>query len=122
MTTESTDDLPAGVASRTVDSNGTIKYWDGKGMLHNPDGPSVIRADKATYWLVTGRDPDEMPDGWFGSRLWHRHGVLHRTDGPAVERGDGTGFFYVEGFRFSEDEFNRRYPASQGVSASDPLP
>lgn len=37
---------------------------------------------------------------------------LHREDGPAVERSDGSRFWYRNGERLSEEEFEARKPTS----------
>lgn len=121
MTTESSeppsDELPKGVMSRTVNGRGVIEYWDAKGEHHNPDGPAIIHPDKATYWLVTGRDPKEQGCEWFNYEMWCQHGNIHRTDGPAVLRGDGTCAYYVDGIQFSETWFHKQYPAQQSPLA-----
>lgn len=121
MTTPPTDVLPEGVSLRTVDSEGVIRFWDGQGMLHNPVGPAVIWPDKSTFWLVTGRDPDGVGEGWFNQRRWIRHGMLHRTDGPAIELSDGSHLFRVDGRELTENEFYQRFPASlESSTLGDP--
>lgn len=118
-TTTPSDVHPDGVESRTVDSNGTLFYWDADERLHNPTGPAVIRADRATYWLVTGRDPGEKSKEWFGVRSWYLHGQRHRTNGPAIEFADGTGYFYVDGIHLTERQFHLRFPEYLGNVATD---
>lgn len=110
MTTELTDILPEGVYSRTVDQDGITHYRDFDGQHHNPDGPAIITPDKATFWFLTGRDPNERPDSWFGNRGWQIHGTAHRIDGPAIERADGTGTYWVDGICLTEEEFRERFP------------
>lgn len=80
MTPESNLNLPDGVAAQTVDGYGFIRFWDAQGRLHNPVGPAVRGPDKATFWLVTGRDPAMLPDWWFNQRAWFLHG--QRTVDP----------------------------------------
>lgn len=81
MTDELIHELPDGVADRTVNQNGVIEYRDAEGRFHRPDGPALIHPDKATYWLVTGKNPSEMPTGWFGYQAWLWHGrVTAPTD------------------------------------------
>lgn len=110
MTTAPIDDLPEGVASRYVGTDGVIHYRNAEHLVHNLDGPAIIHPNRATYWLVSGRDPCDMPNWWFGQRRWCRHGKLHRTEGPAVEYGDGRVEYYVNGRQLTEDEFHQRYP------------
>lgn len=109
MTKATSDDLPDGVAKRTVNKEGVILYWDAEGEVHNPAGPARICPDKATYWLVTGRDPNTKPDRWFGAKTWLYHGEIHRTDGPAMEYGDGTVEYWVNDIEISAHEFNQKY-------------
>lgn len=113
MTTSLSDELPEGVASRTINSYGVVDYWDTEGKLHNPDGPATIHPDKPTYRLVTGRDPSEIGDGWFHQQRWFFHGMLHRTDGPAVEWGDGSVEYWVNGESLTADEFHQRFTDSR---------
>lgn len=94
MTTEpaspSSEDLPEGVASRIITWEGVIEYRDAQGRRHNPVGPAVVHPDRGTFWLITGRDPDEVrADWWFGYWAWWWHGHLHRANGPAVKWGNG---------------------------------
>lgn len=119
MTAPPTDDLPEGVVNREVSSEGVVEYLDTENLWHNPDGPATIHPDKATYWLVTGQDPDEMPDWWFGARHWYFHGKLHRTDGPASEFGNGTCAYWVYDRQFTEDEFLQHYPSTHQNPATD---
>lgn len=126
MTSESPhqprDVLPEGVASRTVDENGVIHYRDANVKHHNPDGPALICPDRATYWLITCRDPNFKPAWWFGYQVWLRHGRRHRTDGPAAIHGNGTVAFYVNGTVLTEMEFYQRYPEAQQNLATDDQP
>lgn len=110
--------FPEGVASRTVNEYGVIQYRDAENRLHNPDGPAFIHPDKATYWLVTGRDPSEKKDQWFGYCSWWLHGKRHRTDGPAV-RDDGRYEFWVGGRELTENEFRHRYLDKCTIPATD---
>lgn len=44
------------------------------------------------------------------ARMWFLDGKLHREDGPAVECPDGSRFWYRNGERTSEEEFEARKP------------
>ncbi len=70
---------------RTVDQNGTIRYYDVLGQFHNEYGPSVIYLD--------------------GSIAFYYHGKLHCDDGPAVIYSDGSEHYYLDNNRYTEDEF-----------------
>lgn len=52
-------------------------------VLHNPDGPAIIRGN--------------------GSSEWWLNGERHRLDGPAVESIDGIREWWVNGQRHRED-------------------
>lgn len=106
---DATEILPKGVTSRTVDGNGVIEYRDAQGKRHNPDGPAIINPDRATYWLVTGQDPNEMPDWWFNQQVWYRHGQIHRTDGPAAVNGDGKVAYWANGRKYTKQEFLNKF-------------
>ena len=71
----------------TVETNedGTIRYYNEYGDLHNPNGPAVI-------W----------PDG--GQEYWIND-QLHNPNGPAVIYPDGDKFYYINDKELSEVEF-----------------
>lgn len=60
--------------NRTVDSRGTVRYWNSNGEIHRLDGPAVIEAD--------------------GRRIWRYKDLTHRKDGPAVI---GPPYFFPNG-------------------------
>ena len=77
---------------REVDCFGTVRYFDGDGLLHREDGPAVERSN--------------------GTREWWIDGYPHREDGPAIEWADGYREWYLDGKQLSEDEFEARKPTS----------
>ena len=110
---------------KTVDMDGSIRYYDKLGKLHRDnDQPAIIMANSGgLFWYQHGekhRDggPACLPANgdaeWYqhgelhrengpasttasGIQLWYRYGKLHRTDGPAIERPDGTKEWWVDG-------------------------
>jgi len=45
----------------------------------------------------------------YGDRIWrNQDGLFHREDGPAIEYADGAKYWYLNGQRLTEEEFNRR--------------
>jgi hypothetical protein len=69
----SSKDIIIGIISmnyiRKVYSDGVIRYYNTKGMLHREDGPAV-----------------ECPND---HKEWYINGQLHREDCPAIELTDG---------------------------------
>ena len=68
-----------------TDENGTIRYRNAEGDLHNPHGPAVIRAD--------------------GDKYHHINGELHNPNGPAIVWADGSKAYYINGKPLTEAEF-----------------
>jgi hypothetical protein len=43
----------------------------------------------------------------YGSRFWYNEeGKFHRIDGPAVEWSNGIKFWFINGVKYSKEEFN----------------
>lgn len=72
-----------------IDASGTKRWYLGN-LLHREDGPAIECAD--------------------GSKQWYVDDKLHRLDGPAIEYVDADGYkeWWVDGKRFTEQEFNKR--------------
>ena len=67
------------------DEDGTIRYLNADGYLHNPNEPAVVHADGGTsYWI---------------------NGKRHNADGPAVIGANGYKEYFVNGHRLTEAEF-----------------
>ena len=68
-----------------TNSNGTIRYYNINGELHNPNGPALVWAD--------------------GYKAYFINGERHNPDGPAVVWADGCKTYYINGQRLTEAEF-----------------
>lgn len=40
-------------------------------------------------------------------KAWRKYGNLHRLDGPAIEYRDGNKYWYINGQRYTEEEFKK---------------
>jgi len=78
-----------------TNSNGTIRYYNEYGDLHNPNGPAVI-------W----------PDG--GQEYWIND-QLHNPHGPAIVWPDDSKAYYINGEELSEAKF-KTWQAEQTTS------
>jgi hypothetical protein len=56
--------------------------------------------------------------GTKGKQWVNKNGELHRTDGPAIEWADGTKYWYVNGNRLTEEEFNAQYGNKSATPAT----
>lgn len=68
--------------NKVTDKNGTVRWFDSDGEMHNDDGPALITAT--------------------GTQEWWLHGRRHRVDGPAVvikvsNISDPLYLWYVDG-------------------------
>lgn len=74
---------------KEVDERGIITYKDRRGELHRLDGP-------ARLW-----NKGEL--GY--EHEWYRNNRLHRLDGPAIEYLDGTHEYWIDGKKYSKEEY-----------------
>lgn len=44
-----------------------------------------------------------------GNKRWYQNDHLHRTDGPALIFSDGEQQWWINGQRYTEQEFNIKY-------------
>jgi len=71
--------------------------------LHRLDGPAIEYSDGDKEWYIEGKlhrldgPADERSNG---SKYWYVEGKLHRED--------GTRAWYIEGVRYTEEEFNKK--------------
>ena len=72
----------------TVDSEGTIKWYNKDNQLHREDGPAVEYANGDKFWFINGKQ--------------------HREDGPAIEYANGDKLWFINGKKLTEEEFNKR--------------
>ena len=49
----------------------------------------------------------EMKINEYGDTYWYLNGELHRTDGPAYEGDNGYKAWYLNGKRYSEEEWKK---------------
>jgi hypothetical protein len=68
-----------------TDEDSTIRYRNASGELHNPHGPSVIRAD--------------------GDKYHHINGELHNPNGPAIVWADGGKAYYINDKLLNKTKF-----------------
>lgn len=61
--------------------------WIKKNGYHRLDGPAC--------------------ESEYGSRIWCKNNLLHCKDGPAREYAIGYKEWYIDGVKYSEEEFNR---------------
>ena len=113
------------------DENGTIRYFNADGELHNPNGPAVVWADGRKAYFINGElhNPDgpavvranghkeywvkgnrHNPNGpavvWAdGYKAYCINGERHNPDGPAVVYPDGSKEYYINDKELTEAEF-----------------
>ena len=95
----------------TVDNDGTKRWYNELGQLHNEHGPAIEYADGSKCWYLNGqrhREDGPAIEDADGTKSWYRNGKLHREDGPAVEWADGSKEWYLNGKYLTEAEFNAR--------------
>ena len=74
-----------------VSTDGTIRHFKvtkNTKVLHNPDGPALIRLENSRQ---------------IGRKVWYLNGKVHRLDGPAIEWDDGDVDYVVNGKRHRLD-------------------
>jgi hypothetical protein len=89
-----------------VYANSHKEYWI-NGKLHNPDGPAITRADgNKEYWINGKRhNPHGPAITWAnGSKAHYINGQLHNANGPAVV-WDGDKLYWINGKELNEAEF-----------------
>ena len=95
----------------TVDDNGTIKWYNKQGQVHNEHGPAIewANGDKS-WWLNDKLHREGAPsiEEASGNKWWYLNGKRHREDGPAIEWANGTKWWYINGKQLTEAEFNAR--------------
>ena len=87
------------------------KCWYQNGLCHRLDGPAVEYANGDKCWYQN--DKRHRLDGpaieyATGDKNWYQNGQLHRLDGPAVEFANGQKQYWIEGVRYSKEEFEKR--------------
>ncbi len=88
-----------------IDSDGTKKWYNKKGLLHRKDGPAIEYSNGTKSWFLNGKCHRE--DGpaieWNdGTKSWYLNGLRHREDGPAIEWATGT-YWYLNDKEITEE-------------------
>lgn len=91
----------------TVDTSGTIRWYNSAGQCHRIDGPAIEGPCGYKAWWQDGKR--HRTDGpaceWAnGDKEWYVDGKLHRLDGPAYEGADGFKSWWIDGKRVTEEE------------------
>lgn len=61
--------------------------------------------DKKYCWYILQGYEIVVDEKWVE---WYLNSLLHKTDGPAVIRGDGTQYWFLNGTRLTEEEWERK--------------
>ena len=68
--------------------NGTVRFFNSAGQLHNENGPAVIMRTGFISWYKDGKlhnehGPAEIHTN-IGLLIWKIDGITHRENGPAI--------------------------------------
>ena len=88
--------------------NGTIRYLNADGYLHNPNQPAVVHPNGNTSYYINGQLHNSHGPAVIRadvSKEYYINGKLHNENGPAVVFPDGRKKYYIKGYRLSEAEF-----------------
>lgn len=93
----------------TVDSLGTINWFNLEGKLDREDGPAVevLKGYKAWYkdgYFYRDNDLPVIEDGYGGKQWRNADSKLHRLTGPALISG-GLEEYWIDGIHYSKDDF-----------------
>lgn len=97
------------IKKRSNIATSITKYFNGK--LHSEDGPAIEMWNshwRHEEWYKNGelhRENGPAKDMWNKTKKWYLYGKLHRVDGPAVVWRQGHSEWWVNGYRFSYDEW-----------------
>jgi hypothetical protein len=91
-----------------TDEDGTIRYRNADGELHNPHGPAVIGANGDKYHYTNGKLHN--PDGPAivcanGEKWYYINGRQHNPNGPAVVMADGYIEYCINDKKLTKAEF-----------------
>ena len=90
------------------DKDGTLRYYNSEGKLHNDNGPAVVFID--------------------GTELYYDNGLINNLKGTAINSVDGSKIYYVKGNLHNErepsiDELGTKYWYNNGqLNRGDDLP
>ena len=90
-----------------INEFGTKFWFDSDGKYHREDGPAAEWSNGNKWWCKHGQFHRE--DGpaikWTRGGKWFIHGKLHREDGPAIDYHNGYKYYYLEGIKYTEEEY-----------------
>jgi hypothetical protein len=94
----------------TVERNeeGTIRYRNAEGELHNPYGPALIWADGDVAYYIKGRLHNENGPAIVGAGSYKSYwinGQEHNPNGPAVVYANGDKSYFINGKKLTKAEF-----------------
>lgn len=70
---------------RTIHGDGTVVWKDQQDKFHCVDSPAIEYST--------------------GGKCWYKHGVPHRIGGPAMTSPYGPDEYWVNGLKFTEEEY-----------------
>jgi hypothetical protein len=79
-------------------------------ILHREDGPAIewFGGNKSWYLNNELHREDGPAIEWSGGKEWYLNGECHREDGPACEYADGRKFWYLNGVKYTEEQFKKK--------------
>jgi hypothetical protein len=109
MTTkEQVIDTDGQILTKIADRYGRVEYLNTKGQFHRIGGPAIIWSDGSQSYYVNGKlnrtdGPTYIrPNGY---QAYLVNGKLHRIGGPAVIIPDGTVEYYLDGIKYTQEEY-----------------
>lgn len=93
---------------RKVNLDGTTEWKLPNGLYHRENGPAITSCDRKTKaWYINGKLHREDGPAFISDteKRWYVNGVIHREDGPAIEYQNGDDEWYINGKKFSFEEF-----------------
>lgn len=88
--------------TRIEHPDGSVRYYDDRGLYHREDGPAVEYYDGVKFWYKHGAyHREDGPAKWYAENhyAWYYEGKLHCLDGPAVVYSNGSSYWYKNGKR-----------------------
>jgi len=91
--------------------NGDKEYWV-NGKRHRLNGPAIEYKNGERYWYKEGKidreDGPAVEDPILKVKVWFKNGIKHREDGAAVEHSDGSKEYWINGVKYTEEEYWRK--------------
>ncbi len=98
------------------------KFWYQNDKLHRIDGPAVENSNGYKAWFQNNQRHriDGPAIEWVdGEKSWYQHNELHRLDGPAIEWTDGSVEYWIEGEKYSKEEFLAKTAPAKEMTVAD---